>query len=87
MPLARSRVTSQGQISVPLEIRRKLGVGPGALLEWDEDGDRVIVRRAGRFTSEEVHRVLFPDGPGATRTLEELRQGISSHARSRRARR
>jgi bifunctional DNA-binding transcriptional regulator/antitoxin component of YhaV-PrlF toxin-antitoxin module len=29
----------QGQISVPVEIRRKLGVGPGSVLEWEQDGD------------------------------------------------
>jgi AbrB family looped-hinge helix DNA binding protein len=48
MPLAKSKLTAQGQISVPAEIRKKLGVGPGSVLEWDEQNDEVIVRRAGR---------------------------------------
>jgi len=39
MALARSRLTAQGQISVPAEIRRKLGVGPGSVLEWHEEGE------------------------------------------------
>ena len=29
MTLAHSKLTAQGQISVPAEIRRKLGIGPG----------------------------------------------------------
>ena len=36
MAVARSKITSQGQISVPAEIRRRLGVGPGSMLEWVE---------------------------------------------------
>src|SRR5580692_5638103 len=40
MAIARSKVTAQGQISVPMDVRRKLGVGPGSVLEWDEDGGR-----------------------------------------------
>jgi AbrB family looped-hinge helix DNA binding protein len=55
MAIARSKVTAQGQISVPLDVRRKLGVGPGSILEWEEDGDKIVVRRAGRFNSEDIH--------------------------------
>ena len=87
MPLAQSKVTAQGQTSVPLEVRRKLGIGPGSVLEWDEDGETVIVRRAGRYTSEDVHRALFPQGVTARRTLEELNEGIELHIRKRHARR
>jgi len=61
MTIAKSKLTAQGQISVPAEVRQRLGVGPGSVLEWDEQDDQVIVRRAGRFTSEEVHRALFPE--------------------------
>ncbi|HWS71755.1 MAG TPA: AbrB/MazE/SpoVT family DNA-binding domain-containing protein, partial [Thermoanaerobaculia bacterium] len=35
MALLRSKVTAEGRISVPAEIRRKLGIGPGSILEWD----------------------------------------------------
>ena len=87
MPLAQSKVTAQGQTSVPLEVRRKLGIGPGSVLEWDEDGETVIVRRAGRYTSEDVHRALFPQGVTTRRTLEELKDGIERHIRKRHARR
>jgi AbrB family looped-hinge helix DNA binding protein len=87
MRIARSRVTSQGQISVPADVRRKLGIGPGSVLEWEQDGDRILVRRAAQVTSEEIHRALFPDGPPKTRTLEELKEGIRRHVRERHARR
>ena len=54
MAIAHSKITAQGQISIPADVRRKLGVGPGSVLEWEEDGDKIVVRRAGRWKSEEI---------------------------------
>ena len=59
MALARSKLTAQGQISVPANIRRKLGVGPGSLLEWEQDGDNIIIRRAGRYSSLDIHQAII----------------------------
>jgi antitoxin PrlF len=87
MALARSRLTAQGQISVPAEIRRRLGVGPGSVLEWNEEGEKIVVRRAGKYTSEEIHKVLFPNGPPPRRSLAELKEGIREYMRRRHARR
>ena len=84
--IAHSKVTAQGQISVPAEVRRKLGLAPGSVLEWEEEGDKVVVRRAGRYSSEEIHRVLFSTAP-KPRTLEELKEGIRQHHLRRHARR
>ena len=86
MALAHSKLTAQGQISVPAKVRRKLGVGPGSVLEWDDDGDKVVVRRAGRYTSEEVHRSIFPTPP-KPKALAEMREGMRRHIKRRRARR
>jgi len=36
MAVAQSKLTAQGQISVPAVIRKKLGLGPGSVLEWDD---------------------------------------------------
>ena len=82
MSLPQSKVTAQGQISVPAEIRRKLGIGPGSILEWDEEGERVVVRRAGRYSSEEIHGVLFSKRP-KPRKVEELKQAIRRHVRAK----
>jgi AbrB family looped-hinge helix DNA binding protein len=87
MSIARSRVTSQGQVSIPAEVRRRLGVTTGSLVEWDEDGSQIVVRRAGQYRSEDVHRTLFPEGAPKRRTLEELKDGIRRHIRKRHARR
>jgi AbrB family looped-hinge helix DNA binding protein len=86
MAIAQSKLTAQGQISVPLDVRRKLGVGPGSVIEWEEDGDRIIVRRAGRFNSEEIHQALFGAKTPRLRTLSELKEGVRRYARKRYAR-
>lgn len=86
MPLARSRVTSQGQISVPANVRRKLGIVPGAVIEWDEADGNVVVRRAGKYTSLDIHRALFGDTPPPRRDLSQLKQGIAEYVKKRHAR-
>ncbi len=86
MPLAHSKLTAQGQISIPAEVRRRLGIGPGSVLEWDVEGEQIVVRRAGRYTSEDVHRALFATSP-KPRTLKELKRGVQKYVRGRHARR
>ncbi len=86
MAIAYSKLTAQGQISIPTEVRRRLGIGPGSVLEWEEDGERMMVRRAGRYTSEDVHQALFEKAP-EPRTLEELKEGVRRYVKSRHARR
>ena len=87
MALAHSKITAQGQISVPADVRRKLGIGPGSILEWDEEGDNIVVRRSARFTSLDIHRALFPERAPKSRTIEEMKAGLLRRARVRDARR
>lgn len=65
---------------------RRLGLAPGSELERNEAGEQIVVRRAGRFTSKDVHRASFPKAPKA-RTLDELKEGLKRHARIRHANR
>jgi AbrB family looped-hinge helix DNA binding protein len=39
----RTKVTKRGQVSVPSEIRKKLGIGPDTSLEWVIDGNAARV--------------------------------------------
>jgi antitoxin PrlF len=76
MALAHSKLTAQGQISVPADVRKKLGIGPGSVIEWDEDGDNIVVRRRGKFSSEDIHRVLFPHGPPKRVSIKDMKEAI-----------
>jgi AbrB family looped-hinge helix DNA binding protein len=86
MAIAHSKVTSQGQISVPLKVRQKLGIGPGSILEWDEDGNTMFVRRAGKYSSEDIHQELFRKPLSPSKSLEEMKEGLRRSARQRYAR-
>ena len=86
MALARSTLTAQGQISVPAEIRKRLGLGPGSVIEWEEEEGRIVVRRAGKYSFEDIHRALFPDGPPKRKSLKQMKDGIRRYVRERHAR-
>jgi AbrB family looped-hinge helix DNA binding protein len=86
MVIAHSRLTARGQILVPAAIRRRLGVGPDSTLAWDEEGEKIVVRRVGRFTSADLHDALF-SSPPRRRSLGELKAGLKAHAKRRHARR
>ncbi|HUO30631.1 MAG TPA: AbrB/MazE/SpoVT family DNA-binding domain-containing protein [Bryobacteraceae bacterium] len=86
MALAYSKVTAQGQISVPVDVLRKLGVGPGSILEWNEDDGKIVVQRSARFTSEDIHRALFGRRLPKPRTLDDMKKGIRRRVRDRYAR-
>jgi len=86
MEIAQSKVTSQGQISVPAEVRKKLGIGPGSVIEWHEQDGSVVVRRAARFSSSELHQALFPSGTPKVGAIPDVKGAIRKHIRRRHAR-
>ena len=83
MTIAQSRVTAQGQISVPAEVRKRLGIGPGSVLEWHEQDGEIVVRRAGRFTSSDVHHALFPAGIRKGAHVPDAKDAIRKYIRKR----
>jgi hypothetical protein len=56
------------------------------LLEWNEEGNAVVVRRSGRYTSADIHRALFGREKVHPRSMTELKDGIRKHIRARHAR-
>jgi AbrB family looped-hinge helix DNA binding protein len=86
--MPQSRITAQGQISIPADIRRKLGVGPGSVLEWEEEETgKVVVRKAGTHTWDDMHRILFPNGPPKRLSRRAMKEAIAQHLREKHARR
>ena len=81
MLVAKSKVTRQGQISVPVEVRRDLGIRTGSELIWDrqENGDYLV--RLKRFNLEDLHKLL---GPSKVRLSDrELREARRAFLASR----
>lgn len=40
------RLTSKGQVTIPIEIREQLGLTPGAVVDFEVEGDAVRVTKA-----------------------------------------
>jgi AbrB family looped-hinge helix DNA binding protein len=39
------RLTSKGQVTIPIEVREKLGLTTGTLVEIDVRGDTAVIRK------------------------------------------
>lgn len=83
MAVSHSRLTAQGQVSVPAEVRRALGLAPGSVLEWEQRGGELVVRKAGRHTSADVHAALF--GEATVRKGAGTKEGVRAYIRRKHA--
>jgi AbrB family looped-hinge helix DNA binding protein len=89
--LARSRLTSKEQLSLPAPIRRLLGIHAGEELIWMKDDDgRGVVEPARSFTLADIRAAVAALGP--TRKLRPvsvraMKRGIAEHLRGRHGRR
>lgn len=79
MPAA--TVTSKGQITIPAEVRRKLGLRPGARVEFVpmDDGSYAIAPKTGSVTAL---KGVVP-APPVPVTLEEMDDAIGDGAAER----
>ena len=80
--MAKTRMSSKGQVIIPKAVRERQGWQPGTELDVEDQGDVVVLRRAPLFprtTFEEVRGFLKYDGP--PRTVEEMDEGIAEHIR------
>jgi len=73
-----ARITSKGQVTVPHEIRRALGVGAGDKLLFEKDGSEVRVRPVRTKSPFEKYRGIGSPGiargrKGVVRWVRELR--------------
>ena len=82
----RSKLTAQAQVSVPAAVRRALGIGPGSVIVWETEGDRIVVRRVGRHSSADIHQALFGSIKPGRKSDQELKAGIAAYMRARHAR-
>jgi len=87
MVLAQSKISARGRTSVPAKVQEKLGIGPGSVLEWEQKGDAVIVRRASRYTSEDIHGAIFQRGMPPFKKSEDFDHGVRRYMKKKRVRR
>jgi AbrB family looped-hinge helix DNA binding protein len=64
------RVTQKGQVTIPLEVRRALGIQPGSEVEFDVDGRGARMRVGRDLVAGEIAQMR---GAGeGTMTTDEI---------------
>ncbi len=65
-------VSAEGQIAIPPDVRRQLGLEPGTELTIDVQGESLIVRRVARDQNDwRTMRGMIPTGPSLTKELAQ----------------
>jgi len=67
MPVVKAKITSKNQITVPREVRRRLGVGPGDKLLFEEDKSGMHIRPEAKEDAFEKYRGIGTPGIPAGR--------------------
>lgn len=75
-----SSVTTKGQVTIPIELREKLGIKPGDRVGFVDEGGRILLQR--QETAIEAVFGVVKTSKGVT--LEQMDDAIAA-GRSRRA--
>lgn len=75
-----SSVTTKGQVTIPIELREKLGIRPGDRVGFVDEGGRIVLQR--QETAIEAVFGVVKTSKGVT--LEQMEEAITV-GRSRRA--
>ncbi len=87
MSTKQSKLTSQGQVSVPASVRQFLSLSPGATMLWVQEGERMWVQRAVTHTTSDAHQALFGNSvPKQTTDTQDTKQAIRSFIQKKHAR-
>ena len=78
-----AKITVRGQITIPVEIRKKLGVKDGDKVVFLEENGRIVMENSVRIALKEVQeafrgeaeRVGLNDERDVVSMIEEVRQG------------
>lgn len=73
-----STVSEKGQVTVPKQLRERLGIRPGDQLEFSEEHGRLVARKVSeRNPVEAVYGILELD-QGTDKTLRGLRGDVDA---------
>ena len=69
------RVTSKGQVTIPLELRRKLGLAAGSEVTFEWDGHGARIRKAERPRTLRKWRGALKLSDGVDAFVDRMRGG------------
>ncbi|HEV3312260.1 MAG TPA: AbrB/MazE/SpoVT family DNA-binding domain-containing protein [Chloroflexota bacterium] len=69
-----ARVSEKGQVTIPKKLRDRLGISPGQVLSFSEEGGRLVAtKQRNRDGLDEVFGILHAKIPDVDRFIEEVR--------------
>ena len=77
-------LTSKGQITLPKEIRDRLGLDAGSMLDFQVLPDNTITARAVKPDARRIRGLLKSPHPEPL-TVEQMDDAVSRHMRSKHA--
>ncbi len=77
-----AKITSRGQITIPIDIRKKLGLKEGDKVIFIEEGDKIIFANAAKIAFKnmqeafegEAERLGLKDEQDVVNMVDEVRQ-------------
>jgi AbrB family looped-hinge helix DNA binding protein len=77
-----AKITSRGQITIPIDIRKRLGVKEGDKVIFIEDGNRIVVANAAKIAFAdmrsafvgEAERLGLKDEQDVVALVDEVRE-------------
>lgn len=79
--MARSTLTSKGQVTIPIEIREQLGLEQGSVVEFLLNDDGTCELRPVAGSIQDIKGMIKWDGPPVT--IEDMDQAIAEAAMER----
>ena len=80
--MAKTRVSSKGQVVIPRKVRAGHGWSAGTVLEIEERGDCIVLRPLPRLPKTTLDDLIGCTGyKGPRRSLEEMDAAIAKGAR------
>ena len=77
-----SAVTTKGQVTIPAELREKLGIKPGDRVGFIEDGDRIVILRQETAIESVFGLVKARKGVSLADMDAAIARGRRRHARA-----
>ena len=75
----KTTVSERGQVTIPKELRRRMGINPGQVLEFREEAGHLVAYKV--FEQDPVSRVygiLGNDGRSTDDIIEEMRGPVDT---------
>jgi AbrB family looped-hinge helix DNA binding protein len=75
--MAAARVTSKGQNTLPKEVRKRLGIGPGDEVEYLEENGRYLLKKKVKASPFDAYMGFLQNEKGSNpdQIIQELRGG------------